>query len=69
MIRDHVNGILVRVRNEKGLADAMAEVAADPALAAGLGERAREALEFYSAEVIGSRWLNLIDSLTRSRHG
>ena len=69
MIRDHVNGILVRVRDEKGLADAMAEVAADPALAAGLGERAREAREFYSAEVIGSRWLNLIDSLTRSRHG
>ena len=69
MIRDHVNGILVRVRDEKGLADAMAEVAADPALAAGLGERAREAREFYSAEVIGSRWLDLIDSLTRSRHG
>ncbi len=69
MIRDHVNGILVRVRDEKGLTDAMAEVAADPALAAGLGERAREAREFYSVEVIGKRWLDLIDHLIRSRHG
>ena len=69
MIRDHVNGILVRVRDEKGLTDAMAEVAADPALAAGLGERAREAREFYSVEVIGKRWLDLIDHLVRSRHG
>lgn len=69
MIRDHVNGILVRVRDEKGLTDAMAEVAADPALAAGLGERAREAREFYSVEVIGKRWLDLIDHLIRSRQG
>ena len=69
MIRDHENGVLVRVRDEKGLTDAMAEVAADPALAAGLGERAREAREFYSVEVIGKRWLDLIDHLIRSRHG
>ena len=68
MIRDHVNGILVRVRDEKGLTDAMAEVAADPALAAGLGERAREARKFYSAEVIGRRWLEEIDCVKREQH-
>ena len=61
MIRDHVNGILVRVRDEKGLADAMAEVAADPALAAGLGESAREAREVYSVEGIGRRWLEVVE--------
>ena len=69
MIRDHENGVLVRVRDEKGLADAMAEVAADPVLAGRLGKAALKAREFYSAEVIGKRWLDLIDSVVRERRG
>ena len=69
MIRDHENGVLVRVRDEKGLADAMAEVAADPVLAGKLGKAALKTREFYSTEVIGERWLDLIDSVIRERHG
>ena len=69
MIRDHENGVLVRVRDEKGLADAMAEVAADPLLAGKLGKAAMKAREFYSAEVIGRRWLDLIDNVAGDRQG
>ena len=57
LVRDDDNGLLVPVRSAPSLADALARLAADPALRARLGRRARQRAEeeFSSDQVIAQQ--------------
>lgn len=56
MIRDHENGILVPVRNEKRLAEAMEELIGNIDLAEKISIRATDIKEKLSAEKIAEEW-------------
>jgi glycosyltransferase involved in cell wall biosynthesis len=66
VVDDGVTGRLVEPDDEAGLARALAEVLSDPAAAAGLGARARDAVaNRYDIRRTADRWLDAYQSVLR----
>ncbi|MDH4156590.1 MAG: glycosyltransferase [candidate division Zixibacteria bacterium] len=63
VIRDRVNGLLVRVNDHVGMADRIIELIETPDLVAALSEQARYTAARYSWEKIRSRWLSFYERL------
>lgn len=69
LVRHDDNGILVPVREARPLADALARLAADPGLRAGLGSRARQrAVEEFSSDTVIAAQLALYRQLVPLPH-
>jgi glycosyltransferase involved in cell wall biosynthesis len=67
MIKDHENGILTPVGNVEALAGAMAEIADDPVFSAELSKKAAGVRTMYAAHVIGKKWLDLVEEVSKER--
>lgn len=61
------NGLLVPLGDQQALQAALVRLAADPALRARLGAKAREVADAYSLPMIAAQWEALFD-LARTRH-
>lgn len=61
VIQDKVNGILVPVKDEKKLTEAMVEIAANPEWASKLGQNASKIRDDLSVEKICNQWKQVID--------
>jgi glycosyltransferase involved in cell wall biosynthesis len=70
VVRSGVNGLLVPPRDAAALADAIAALAADPALRGAMGRRGRAmAVAEFDLGIVVSQTLALYDSEARARHG
>ena len=63
IVKDGINGFLVRRGDEKGLADGICRLIEDPELRHEMGKQALKTSEAFSVEAIMSEWTNLFDSL------
>ena len=61
IIKDHVNGILVPLRDKSAMFNAMMEIAEDPGFAEILSENAVLVKQELSVDNIGKRWAEVID--------
>lgn len=68
LIKDHVNGILVPVRDAKSVADALSELVENPDLAAKCGEEAKKVLVEFSKDRIFSMWYDFIQKVYNNYH-
>lgn len=64
IVRDGIDGRLVRNEDEPALAQAMGELMADPAARQRLARRAPEVLDRFSSQRIMGEWQVLLDQLT-----
>jgi glycosyltransferase involved in cell wall biosynthesis len=67
VIRNEVDGLLVPPGDIQALARAMVRVLGDRRFAARLGERAREVVERFPAEIWTAEWTSLLARLTSGR--
>lgn len=67
MIRDHENGLLVPVNDVKALSRAMAELADNPDLSERLSCAAVKVRGKYNVDVIGQKWVELINEVAEER--
>lgn len=65
LIFDHVNGILIPVRNVEKLTEAMEELYENQILREKLGNEARKIKETHSVEKITAEWKNMINKVLR----
>ncbi|MGI3781344.1 MAG: glycosyltransferase, partial [Janthinobacterium lividum] len=65
LIRDGVDGVLVRTHEPDALADAVVALLLDPARAAALGTRAREVLERFPVADFERAWLRVLSPRLR----
>lgn len=63
MVLDHVNGILIPTGNEDAMVAAMKEIVSNPEQTERFSKEAVKVRDIYSAEKIGERWLELIESV------
>ena len=63
VIRDRVNGLVVRVNDHVGIADRIIELIETPGLVTALSEQARCTAARYTWEKIRSRWLDFFEHL------
>ena len=68
MIQDHVNGLLVPVRDAKALTEAMVLYARDENLAERISRQAILSVEKYSVGHIGKHWLSIIEEIRRDQN-
>ncbi|MBR3508978.1 MAG: glycosyltransferase [Lachnospiraceae bacterium] len=69
MIIDHENGLLVPKNDIEALARAMAELVDNPDLSKRLSREAVKVRELYDVNLIGQKWLELIDEVVEEREG
>lgn len=62
VIKDHENGLLVPIKDEIALCNAMSEIAANPDLANSLSSAASVIRYKQSADTIAQKWLSLIET-------
>lgn len=67
MIEDGVNGLLVPVDDAEAMSAAMKRIAGDESFAAKLGNEARKVREKYDVDLIGRKWLDLIEEVAKER--
>ena len=67
MIQDHENGLLVPVNDANAICVAMSEIADNPTLAERMSNKAIKVREVYDVDVIGRKWLNLIEKVSKER--
>lgn len=63
LISDHVNGILVPIRDARAIANALCEYVENPELASSCGEKAKKVLADFSKERIFSLWYGYIQKV------
>ena len=67
MIENGVNGLLVPVGDVNAMSGAMKKLAKDEQFAANLGKEAIKVREKYNVDIIGDKWLKLIDEVATER--
>lgn len=68
LIKDHVNGILVPIRDAKSIATALCEMVENPELATRCGEEAKKVLVDFSKDRIFSLWYDYIQKVYNNYH-
>lgn len=63
VIEDGVNGLLVPVRDQRSLTDALIRLMDDPLRAETIGNAAYESMRAYRPEVVNRRWREFYDSI------
>jgi glycosyltransferase involved in cell wall biosynthesis len=67
IIRHGEDGLLVERENVAALAESLLGLMEDPEKRKRLGARARASVQRFAIEVIGPRWVELIEALSRSK--
>ena len=63
LVQNEENGLLIPIRNERALLEAMKTIADDPALAARLGEQARRIQQRLDEAVVAAEWRRYLETI------